>query len=364
MAKKKLQPKIGNFSALLHKQQEAQMINPIEKPGVYQEFDEYEQLHTKEEALHKLSGYTPQSSKDNTAKVLSSFIEYLPVHDKDGRSLIIVAILKKSDRELFDLAEYLTRAILLPLRASAGKTVTPSPFEEVDPDPLATATLQSTKQIQGTLKHQCLLRDDYRCMATGMYDPAVKYTVEQMEYRELNTFATQIIPFPTAQYNNEQERKAVSRIWADLFILFPELQHKFGPQQINDHRNVMTLWTPIHSCFGEFTLAFDPTHEDNEYIVNVFPKAPRGIFRDLPRPNEFGERRVKFISHDDRYPLPAKELLELHSAIANVLHASGMGDVIDKVLKDLDELKGLASDGSTDVKMLLSAFNLFQITSY
>jgi hypothetical protein len=65
---------------------------------------------------------------------------------------------------------------------------------------------------------------------------------------------------------------------------------------------------------------------------------------------------VTFTAHDGRYPLPDEKLLAVHAAVAAILHASGMAEVIDRILQDRDETPCLAADGSTPIGTLLMAF--------
>jgi hypothetical protein len=65
---------------------------------------------------------------------------------------------------------------------------------------------------------------------------------------------------------------------------------------------------------------------------------------------------VTFTAHDGRYPLPDETLLAVHAAVAAILHASGMAEVIDRILRDRDETPCLAADGSTQIGTLLMAF--------
>ena len=65
---------------------------------------------------------------------------------------------------------------------------------------------------------------------------------------------------------------------------------------------------------------------------------------------------VTFTAHDGRYPLPAEKLLAVHAAVAAILHASGMAEVIERILQDRDETPCLAADGSTPIGTLLMAF--------
>jgi hypothetical protein len=65
---------------------------------------------------------------------------------------------------------------------------------------------------------------------------------------------------------------------------------------------------------------------------------------------------VTFTAHDGRYPLPEEYLLSLHASLGAVLHASGMAEIIERILEDRDELRTLAADGSTPVGVLLTVF--------
>jgi hypothetical protein len=69
-------------------------------------------------------------------------------------------------------------------------------------------------------------------------------------------------------------------------------------------------------------------------------------------------RRVTFVSYDGRYELPNPKLLEVHAAVARILHLTGAGEYIEKVLRDREDIAHLATDGSTDVTRLLLAFEV------
>jgi hypothetical protein len=46
-------------------------------------------------------------------------------------------------------------------------------------------------------------------------------------------------------------------------------------------------------------------------------------------------------------PLPNPRYLELHAAAAHVAHLSGAAEYINKILRDLEEIKVLSEDGSS-----------------
>ena len=91
----------------------------------------------------------------------------------------------------------------------------------------------------------------------------------------------------------------------------------------------------------------------NEYFILTFE--PDLIQMYLPRPDVYGNRKITFQQHSDA-PLPSREALEVHCALAKILHASGMSERIDKIIQGREELKCLANDGSSDAKTLLFAF--------
>jgi hypothetical protein len=53
-------------------------------------------------------------------------------------------------------------------------------------------------------------------------------------------------------------------------------------------------------------------------------------------------------------PLPDLQLFNVRHALAEVLNASGMGEVVDRYLRDLKDLDCLAEDGSTCFSALVS----------
>ena len=89
----------------------------------------------------------------------------------------------------------------------------------------------------------------------------------------------------------------------------------------------------------------------NRYFMKKYRRIPNVYEAHLP-----SDGYVTFIAHDGRYPLPDEKLLVVHAAVAAILHASGMAEVIDRILQDRDETPCLAADGSTPIGTLLMAF--------
>lgn len=92
--------------------------------------------------------------------------------------------------------------------------------------------------------------------------------------------------------------------------------------------------------------------DDNVYQVTTYPGFHGGLTRDLPPPNQQGIHLVEFKQHAN-FELPSRTLLGIHATLARVMHASGMGERIEKIIRDRETLRCLAPDGSTDVNSFL-----------
>lgn len=67
-------------------------------------------------------------------------------------------------------------------------------------------------------------------------------------------------------------------------------------------------------------------------------------------------RQITFVSHSGLYSLPSPLLLELHDSVAKILNAIGMSEMVNKVRDEQYSIRGLASDGSTNIERLLLVF--------
>ena len=60
-------------------------------------------------------------------------------------------------------------------------------------------------------------------------------------------------------------------------------------------------------------------------------------------------------------PLPDSRYLAIHAAFARVLHASAAGEYYDEVFRAEEIVPVLASDGSTNVALLMSKLSLISV---
>ncbi|KAI9771842.1 MAG: hypothetical protein M1840_001612 [Geoglossum simile] len=288
---------------------------------------------------------------DRTSRVLYAFLDHLP---PDSLNVVADDIVSHS-KDLRALADHYVSAVLLPVRASGGRTptaISTRPGDSDDVDNIATEII-TQKRDQAKLKIHCLARDNSRCMVTGYYDTGIAFgtlsDIERENTTTADTEAAHIVPFSLATFD-ERERHSKAVIWDAIYHMFPGIR-AFSPNDINDPRNVMTMWAPLHTAFGKFLLCLEPTITSNRYRLKTYPKFSSVYNTHLP-----SDGFVTFTAHDGRYPLPEEYLLSLHASIGAVLHASGMSEVIDRILRDRDELRTLAADGSTPVRALLTVF--------
>ena len=92
--------------------------------------------------------------------------------------------------------------------------------------------------------------------------------------------------------------------------------------------------------FGNFEVFFEALPgQEHTYRIQTFLEPY--ILPDLPV-----ERTFLTVDRSVEPPLP--RLLALHSAIAHILHLSGAGNYIDRILKDL-HWKDTQEDGATEL---------------
>jgi len=103
--------------------------------------------------------------------------------------------------------------------------------------------------------------------------------------------------------------------------------------------NALTLTPGLHQLFGDFETYFEPTsgaQTSPTYTINQMAPV---IFLT----QTFPVTRTLFDT-DKTIDLPSPRLLAVHRDIALILHLSGAGEYIDRILKDM-EYTMVKSDG-------------------
>ncbi|KAJ9227116.1 hypothetical protein DTO027B5_876 [Paecilomyces variotii] len=307
-----------------------------------------------EEAEASINNYQPLDRNDHTKRVLSSFLQFLP---PNGKRVLAEAITTFNNETLRALSRHLVTSILLPMKARAPTpTITPSPFPDNDEAVEAVAELMDrspSRNVQKWLKERCLRRDNYRCMVTGIIENSAAQGAPPSAYTG-STELSHIIPLSIGSWEDKKTDHKVAQIWATLRKCFPSISME--PADVNNDDNLMTLFELVHTDFGKFTLALEPTEAPDVYKILRFEKQSTALNIFLPPPNSRGDRIVRFQKYADDVDLPSPVLLETHAALAKILHASGMAEYIEKILDEREGIRCLSSDGTTDIGRLLFAF--------
>lgn len=300
-----------------------------------------------------LNDYMPLDVDDNTVKLLRETFRYLP---SDGRLNLAEDIIQAgADNTLHRLAQSIVSGILKPMMVAGTKKVEiPRRGIEDSIEHLASMTDGSMTRAQQQLQEDALRRDGNRCVLTGYCDVSLEELYPDEITADLET--AYIVPFALSKFKDEYEKRQMIAVWTTIFRYFPSVHSRlnFHYPNINSMINAMTISFPFDTLFQRFCLALEQTDTINQYRVKTF----RGLFPTACRIHLPASGIVTMTAHDASFPLPSPFLLQFHCAVANILHATGEGAKIARVLRDYDATGRLASNGSTDVSQLLSVTKL------
>ena len=180
-----------------------------------------------------------------------------------------------------------------------AKSLTPS----IEPSPrpgwdtsveVVAAEISPSQRQQRWLRKVCLERDQSRCVVSGYYDyQKLEKLPEGHPIKEsedgITTQAAHIVPFCCGSFEKSvvsapsqiqslanlivNKEKKAGATWEALWRAFPSMHSQllmFGPEQINEPYNALTLGSNIHAAFGSFSIAFEST-------VSIFSMCAAGI---------------------------------------------------------------------------------------
>ncbi|KIO27070.1 hypothetical protein M407DRAFT_243438 [Tulasnella calospora MUT 4182] len=185
-----------------------------------------------------------------------------------------------------------------------------------------------------------LAREDYRCIVSRRYDfdsfnKGMTTRTDGETYGDVQN--AHILPFslvPGPDAKQTKIEKSAS-VWQVIETFSGIRLDEFNENLINRPENGIALDSIIHRAFGQLSLCFVATEVANTYTVKTWNM-------NLPDVPE----RVTFVSREE-VPLPDPRYLALHSACANVVHASGMVEILDRAFDDLESMPTLSNDGSS-----------------
>ncbi|KAJ5374446.1 hypothetical protein N7517_006452 [Penicillium concentricum] len=287
------------------------------------------------DARVKVHAYENQSLRHETLlkSGLDAFLTWLP---EAGRTTLARDVIQKSsDGELYDVFENLFTGIAAPNNPHSKRQ------EHVD---TVASTLNQPKTRDPSFGAQLQLRDTYCCVITGQLNT----DQWEREGEPRNVFhgpteGAHIIPFAFASWSGVSGApRDTSTTWSLLYKCFPALRKILSAEEINTLRNGITLRDSVHTQFGIFTIALKPTGIENEYEVKTYKCYPPAD--------------IRAILSDRRIPSPA--ILDAHWRMCEIFDASAMGEVIERYLRDWEELRGsecavIREDGTTNLASLL-----------
>ncbi|KAI0661851.1 hypothetical protein C8Q70DRAFT_1052152 [Cubamyces menziesii] len=210
--------------------------------------------------------------------------------------------------------------------------------------------LQRTPRNHTNAKASALVRDNYRCMVTGVPDLDAMSLNLTSPTPDGNFARKRVVP-PLYSWLSEsliewkslQEHEAAT-VWTILNRFgYEDISAELGSaaQGANLHRleNILTLDAKIHHLFNTLRMWFEAVEgQPNCYNIELAPNMARPFF--IPR-------RVQFVSHHPELPLPSPRYLEVHAACCRIAHMSGAADYLDLIYRHMEELKVLANNGAS-----------------
>ncbi|OAA53613.1 hypothetical protein SPI_09320 [Niveomyces insectorum RCEF 264] len=268
-------------------------------------------------------------------------------------------------------AEYLMDHFFLPLKASTAQTPQPSPayhsavIRAQGAGPQAFGGIPGTPERLSALRGTCLVRDRFRCVISRSFDSdectkryeehgddardedGVLFSQQQLSLASLEV--AHILPHaltkPNASGDLDKSREAALAI---LNMFDNGVTHLINGVDIDRPRNALSLAHGFHRQFGAFKIYFDAVPgQSNTYQVQSFLPGPVTAAFNLP------VVRTLFDTENHTIDMPSPRLLAVHRAIAHILHLSGAGEYIDRVLRDMED-NNVRSDGSTELGRMVT----------
>ncbi|KAK0730878.1 hypothetical protein B0H67DRAFT_653351 [Lasiosphaeris hirsuta] len=252
----------------------------------------------------------------------------------------------------------------LPLRASSNKTPQPSPGHHAALQYILSQEEQQymqdfvgTPERLSALREACLPRDRHRCVVSRAFNKAEAITRFRDQGPAVdndgdplfgNTYAhvevAHIIPYGLTKSGDGMldEPKQSAIIILNMFDL--GVVHLIEGTDINRPYNGITLSLEMHKSFGQYDIFFDRVPDSPPHTYRISTFLPPGLEDLLPITRNL-------FSHSTIDP-PSERLLGLHRAVAYILHLSGAGDYINKILRDMED-GVVRGDGSTELGVLV-----------
>lgn len=119
------------------------------------------------------------------------------------------------------------------------------------------------------------MRDGHRCVFSHGYD--VESVMDGLittpaDAEICGTQLAHVLPIALSKFDEDSqvEREAVASVWFALNRYFPALDGKIGPNNLNQHANLVTLNIQVHNNFyNKHRLAFNPIDGQVGHFCNI-----------------------------------------------------------------------------------------------
>ncbi|EAW11918.1 uncharacterized protein ACLA_006760 [Aspergillus clavatus NRRL 1] len=256
-----------------------------------------------EAAKQRIRKYKPldRPHEEKLPQSLEACLEWLPEGSRELLARDIKGV--TSDDELYHIFYNLLTRLMVPMKVrSRQSSITSSPpTKSQHPVEVVASTLDQSNTRDHNFRDMCPRRDDYRCILTGDIDTDHWETLGSPEgVWHMDVQAAHIIPFSYASWDKSSD-------------------------------------------------------VDHTYEIKTYRRFPPRERVNLPK-----DLRVKFSKSpgSEDLPLPSVTFLECHYRLAEIFHASGMAQVIEKYLWGWEDIKAnapetLSADGRTDIAHML-----------
>ncbi|KAH0534018.1 hypothetical protein FGG08_007381 [Glutinoglossum americanum] len=220
------------------------------------------------------------------------------------------------------------------------------------------------------LRGKCLIRDRYRCVISRRFDEVearsrlerdgleaedddghpLKDELEPPTYVEVAHIIPHSLMSVGAKGVTELSDEKTSMLQV-LDMFDPGIANLIDGQEIDRPFNAITLTLDLHRRFGSLEVYFEPPADhavqNHTYIIRSTKSYPWKVSPSFPL------TRTLFLTPSRTIDPPSSRLLAVHRACALILHLSGAGEYINKILLDMEE-QCVKSDGSMELGRILA----------
>ncbi|KAE8354014.1 hypothetical protein BDV28DRAFT_131886 [Aspergillus coremiiformis] len=314
------------------------LLDDLSQPNLNQaQFETYKTARQK--IVARLGTYQSLNDDDDTVYFLRAVFRFLPTQGQV--QLADDASDCNDDDEIRELASHLDTYLLWPMIATCGTT---PPLEtEGSMENILSRDLNLAARRLSVSRRICLQRDNHQCVVTKAWDTNHSHRPSAALTTHLD--AVHILPF-SLESHRDDERQEYFRVWRCLRRYFPNI-HEFSPPGRID--NIISMASALHRDFSTFAFVLEQTQVPNSYRVKTFPRFQTFHLRFVPA-------FITIASHP-QYDSPSRNLLAVHAAVGNILHATGR----DERIKERMHLRHNGTDGTNVEDLSLSDLSLVEI---